>query len=76
MFFKCIILLSIAVLVFAAQIPKPEERIVGGHYIPIEYVPWALFSSWCSDGCSGGVSDSQFVRMNAVISKTIKSCWD
>ncbi|XP_065724443.2 trypsin alpha [Drosophila suzukii] len=42
MFFKCIILLSIAVLVFAAQIPRPEERIIGGHYIPIEYVPWQV----------------------------------
>ncbi|XP_043662423.1 trypsin beta [Drosophila teissieri] len=40
---KLILSLSIAGLVWsAAQIPGPEERIVGGYYIPIEYVPWQV----------------------------------
>ncbi|XP_002087654.3 trypsin beta [Drosophila yakuba] len=39
---KLILSFSIAGLVSAAQIPGPEERIVGGYYIPIEYVPWQV----------------------------------
>ncbi|XP_039488959.1 trypsin beta [Drosophila santomea] len=39
---KLILSLSIAGLVSASQIPGPEERIVRGYYIPIEYVPWQV----------------------------------
>ncbi|XP_017076088.2 trypsin beta-like [Drosophila eugracilis] len=42
MYFKCLIFLSIATLVSAGRIPGPEERIIGGHSIPIEYVPWQV----------------------------------
>ncbi|EDW53977.1 GM19447 [Drosophila sechellia] len=36
------VLVSIAGLASAARVPGPEERIVGGSYIPIEYVPWQV----------------------------------
>jgi len=42
MFFKFIVFSAIAILASAARIPEPEERIVGGHHIPIEYVPWQV----------------------------------
>ncbi|KMY87636.1 trypsin beta [Drosophila simulans] len=36
------VLVSITGLASAARVPGPEERIVGGSYIPIEYVPWQV----------------------------------
>ncbi|XP_026834905.1 trypsin beta [Drosophila erecta] len=52
---KLILSLSIAGLVSAAQIPGPEERIVGGHFIPIEYVPWQVSVQIFSNHKCGGV---------------------
>lgn len=49
------ILVSIAGLACAARIPGPEERIVGGSYIPIEYVPWQVSVQNNSLHCCGGV---------------------
>jgi len=42
MFFKFIVFSAIAILASAARISEPKERIVGGHHIPIEYVPWQV----------------------------------
>ncbi|XP_001968391.3 trypsin beta [Drosophila erecta] len=52
---KLILSLSIAGLVSAAQIPGPEDRIVGGHFIPIEYVPWQVSVLNVSNHNCGGV---------------------
>ncbi|XP_017047468.2 trypsin delta-like [Drosophila ficusphila] len=42
MYFKCITSLSIFGLLSAARDSRPEERIIGGHAILIEYVPWQV----------------------------------
>ncbi|XP_016954701.1 trypsin epsilon-like [Drosophila biarmipes] len=65
MFFKYLVLSAIALLVSAARIPGPEERIVGGHHIPIEYVPWqvSLLIKMAHD--CGGVIHSERVILTA-----------
>ncbi|XP_016941082.3 trypsin delta-like [Drosophila suzukii] len=62
MFFKYIVLSAIAILASAARIPEPEERIVGGHHIPIEYVPWQV--SLLNNGlhiCGGSIHSDRVI---------------
>lgn len=42
MLIKCFVFLSILSLLSGARSSQPQERIVGGHFIPIEYVPWQV----------------------------------
>ncbi|XP_017003960.2 trypsin beta-like [Drosophila takahashii] len=65
MFFKFIVSISIVVLVSAARIPGPEERIVGGHYIPIEYVPWQVSLINDTNHNCGGVIHSDRAILTA-----------
>ncbi|XP_016927461.3 trypsin alpha-like [Drosophila suzukii] len=62
MFFKFIVFSAIAILASAARIPEPEERIVGGHHIPIEYVPWQV--SLLNNGlhiCGGSIHSDRVI---------------
>ncbi|XP_037710890.1 trypsin alpha-like [Drosophila subpulchrella] len=62
MFFKYIVLSAIAILASAARIPEPEERIVGGHHIPIEYVPWQVsLLGYANHFCGGSIYSDRVI---------------
>ncbi|KAH8352216.1 hypothetical protein KR084_002726, partial [Drosophila pseudotakahashii] len=65
MFFKYILFLSIAVLASAARISGSEERIVGGHYIPIENVPYQVSLQDKRGHFCGGIIHSERVILTA-----------
>ncbi|XP_017130161.1 trypsin beta-like [Drosophila elegans] len=65
MYFECLISLTSFVLLSAARIPGPEERIVGGYNIPIKDVPWqvSLLNNGVHD--CGGIIYSDRVILTA-----------
>uniref|UniRef100_A0A6P4EE42 trypsin n=1 Tax=Drosophila rhopaloa TaxID=1041015 RepID=A0A6P4EE42_DRORH len=64
MYFESLISLSIVVLLSAARIPGPEERIVGGYSMAIKDVPWQVTLLHNGHDC-GGVILSERVILTA-----------
>jgi len=56
---------AISILASSARIPHPEERIVGGHHIPIEYVPWQVSLLVNTEHHCGGSIHSDRVILTA-----------
>ncbi|XP_017047307.2 hypodermin-A-like [Drosophila ficusphila] len=62
MYFKCLTSLSIFGLLSAARDSRPVERIIGGHSILIEHVPWQVsLLSKMSHICGGAIQSDRVI---------------
>ncbi|XP_017047442.1 trypsin beta-like [Drosophila ficusphila] len=65
MFFRCFLLLSAINFLSAGRVPQPEERIIGGKNIKIEYAPWQVSLQHLGKHCCGGSIYSKDIIITA-----------